>query len=86
VTPEATVTVRLFAGARAAAGGTAELVLPASSLPALRTALVERFGEPMARVLPLCAYLVDGVSVPRADERGLDGVTTVDVLPPFAGG
>ena len=49
----------------------------------LRTVLVERYGDSMARVLAAGSFLVDGV-VSRNDDRTLG--ERVDVLPPFAGG
>lgn len=39
----------------------------------------------MARVLPRCSFLVEGVAV-RDRAVGLTAGATVDVLPPFAGG
>lgn len=87
--PAAPISVRLcyYAGARAAAG-TAEEVL---SLPAGGTvadALREaetRGGSALARVLPACSFLLDGVAVHDAAATLTDGVQ-LDVLPPFAGG
>ena len=80
------VAVRYFAGARAAAGVPDALVtLPAgSTLADLVGELVRRHGPDLARVLAASSFLVDEV-VSRPD-RPLDGVTGVDVLPPFAGG
>lgn len=79
------VTVRFFAGARAAAGG-AEKVVPAGlTLAALVDTLTAAHGERMARVLAAASFLVDGVA---CHDRGapLPAGATVDVLPPFAGG
>jgi hypothetical protein len=59
-------------------------VLPrVGTVGALRLLLVERYGDAMARVLASGSFLVDGV-VSRDDSRALG--STVDVLPPFAGG
>lgn len=82
----AAVEVRLFAAARAAAGGTSSAQFEAESLHALRAALIERFGEDMRRVLTACSFLVDGRSHPRDSDQVLAAGQTVDVLPPFAGG
>jgi molybdopterin synthase sulfur carrier subunit len=49
----------------------------------LRALLIDRYGDPMARVLASGSFLVDGV-VSRDDSRTLG--ERVDVLPPFAGG
>jgi molybdopterin synthase sulfur carrier subunit len=78
--------VRYFAGARAAAG-TAEEALDADgySLSDLVDELVARHGPPMAKVLAVASFLVDGVAC-RDREAGLPAGATVDVLPPFAGG
>lgn len=80
------VTVRYFAGARAAAG-TAEEALrlaPGAMVDTLRDALVQRHGDALARVLAASTFLVDGVAGSR-DRNLRDGVA-VDILPPFAGG
>lgn len=79
------MTVRFFAGARAATGcdhvavhpGTLEEVIEGLQgvFPALTT------------VAPVCSFLVDGVSAkPHEDGPRIDAGSTVDVLPPFAGG
>jgi molybdopterin synthase sulfur carrier subunit len=78
------VTVRYFAGARAAAGVETEQV-SASSLGELVDMLGESRGERMTKVLAACSFLVDGVSL-RDKAAGLPDGATVDVLPPFAGG
>ncbi|MBA3524241.1 MAG: MoaD/ThiS family protein [Geodermatophilaceae bacterium] len=80
----ARVTVRYFAGARAAAG-VAEESMTASTLSELRSAMVRAHGEPLAPVLESASFLVDGVSVRDPATTLADGAT-VDVLPPFAGG
>jgi molybdopterin synthase sulfur carrier subunit len=81
-----TVTVRYFAGARAAAGTAQEVLrLPAeSTVTGLVHALVNRHGNDLARVLAACTFLVDEVAG-SAEHRLRDG-TQVDVLPPFSGG
>ncbi len=76
------VTVRYFAGARAAAG-VAQESLPASTLGELRDLLAVR--PALTRVVAAASFLVDGVSV-RDPAYRLGVGATVDVLPPFAGG
>jgi molybdopterin converting factor small subunit len=76
------VEVRYFAAAAEAASCESE-ALDASTVGALKSLLIARYGDPMARVLASGSFLVDGV-VSRDDARAL-GVR-VDVLPPFAGG
>ena len=82
-TPASTVTVRYFAAAAEAAGVESEVLPMLETVGQLRTVLVERYGDPMARVLAAGSFLVDGV-VSRNDDRTLG--ERVDVLPPFAGG
>jgi molybdopterin synthase sulfur carrier subunit len=77
------VTVRYFAAAAEAAGRDQEEIPVAGTLGALRDELLRRYGDPMARVLRSGSFLVDG-TVSRDDARPLG--TTVDILPPFAGG
>jgi len=78
-----TVLVRYFAAAAEAAGREQELLPAVASVGQLKSVLVERYGDAMARVLASGSFLVDGV-VSREDSRSLG--TRVDVLPPFAGG
>jgi molybdopterin synthase sulfur carrier subunit len=77
-------TVRFFAAARAATGVPEEDV-PAGTLGDLLDGLVGRHGERLALVLKASSFLVDGVSC-REPSTVVDGRSTVDVLPPFAGG
>jgi molybdopterin converting factor small subunit len=77
------VRIRYFAAAADAAGKKEELLPAVPTVGALRALLVERYAEPMARVLAAGSFLVDGV-VSRDDDRPLGA--RVDVLPPFAGG
>lgn len=80
----ADVAVRYFAAAAEASGVESESVpVAALTLGALQDALLERYGEPMARVLRSGSFLVGGV-VRRDRATALSG--RVDVLPPFAGG
>jgi molybdopterin converting factor small subunit len=78
----ADVTVRYWAGARAAAGLDEER-LQAASVSELVAGLARRSQE-LAGVLTLSSLLVDG-QVVRTDARLSDG-QTLEVLPPFAGG
>jgi len=78
------VTVRYFAGARAAAG-VAEEHAEAGTLGELVDDLGARHGDRLATVLKASAYLLDGRSVRDLDLALPDG-STLDVLPPFAGG
>lgn len=78
------VTVRLFAAARAAAG-VAEATVSAGSVADIGAQLVRAHPQ-LAGVLPLCSFLVDGrVAKPPFDGHVPAG-STLDVLPPFAGG
>jgi molybdopterin synthase sulfur carrier subunit len=81
-----TVSVRYFAGARAAAGVEQEQVsVPApATVGALIGELADRHGAGLARVLAASSYLVD--EVVSGPERPLAAAARVDVLPPFAGG
>ena len=80
---ETQVAVRYFAAAADAAGRLEEMLPAVKTVGALRALLVEKYGEPMSRVLASGSFLVDGV-VSRDDSRTLG--QRVDVLPPFAGG
>ena len=78
------ITVRYFAGARAASGVDTE-TREASSLDELVGQLVATHGEKLERVLTACSFLVDGTSTRDRALRLTPGAV-VDVLPPFAGG
>jgi molybdopterin converting factor small subunit len=80
----AMVTVRYFAGARAAAGVPTEPAA-AGTLDELLQLLADRHGERLAIVLKAASFLIDGL---RCHDRQapLPAGATVDVLPPFAGG
>jgi molybdopterin converting factor small subunit len=81
------LTVRYFAGARAAAGVPDESfeVPGAPTVADVLTLVHERHGEPLARVLAAASFLLDGVAV---RDRGVQvpSGAQLDVLPPFAGG
>lgn len=76
-------TVRLFAGARDAAG-VESTVIEASTLGTLTDSLLSKHPA-LADVLPRCSLLVNGVRS-IAPPTPITSDTTIDVLPPFAGG
>lgn len=80
-----TITVRYWAGARAAAGVAEESYAGPQSLDGLREAAIARHPESdrLAGVLAVCSVLVDGRQ-PQGPEVGAGSV--VEFLPPFAGG
>ncbi|MBC9944233.1 MoaD/ThiS family protein [Leucobacter sp. cx-328] len=90
------ITVRYFAAAAEAAGRDAEVLEFASELPSLddlRSDLVARYGDAIARVLKSGSFLVNGTVrrdggalVAAGTETGPNDEHTVDVLPAFAGG
>jgi molybdopterin synthase sulfur carrier subunit len=78
------VTVRYFAGARAASGIDTE-IRDADTLDELVGQIVDAHGEKLERVLTACSFLVDGTTT-RDRALVLTPGAVVDVLPPFAGG
>jgi molybdopterin synthase sulfur carrier subunit len=78
------LTVRYFAGARAAAGVPAESI-DAATIDDLTRILTDRHGERLAVVVKAASFLVDGVTC-HDRQASLPSGATVDVLPPFAGG
>lgn len=82
------VTLRYWAGAKAAAGVETEDVRATTVAGALEAARALRPDDPsFARVLSTCSLLRDRRTVPRsALDNPLTGDTEVEVLPPFAGG
>ncbi|ATD69877.1 MULTISPECIES: MoaD/ThiS family protein [Gordonia] len=80
------LTVRFFAAARAAAGTESRVVDidPATTLGDLESTLSA--GNPgLATVLERCSYLRDEIALTdRSQPLGI--CSTLDVLPPFAGG
>jgi molybdopterin converting factor small subunit len=78
------ITVRYFAGARAAAGVDTE-ARDAATLEELVGAITADHGDRLARVLTACSFLVDGTTT-RDRATALSPGSVVDVLPPFAGG
>lgn len=80
-----TVTFRMFASARAAAGIAEVHIAPgptAQVVAALAAGLPPRFAD----VLASSSLLADGVRLDHTSAAPIPGGTTVDVLPPFAGG
>jgi molybdopterin synthase sulfur carrier subunit len=81
-------TVRLWAAARAAAGGVAETPYDGETLADAIAQLQARFGADLDRVLGHCSFVVDEQPVgerAHSSVRLRDG-GVVEVLPPFAGG
>lgn len=79
------VTFRMFASARAAAGTAEVHIAPgptAQVVAALTAGLPPRFAD----VLESCTLLADGVRLDHHSPAPIPAGTTVDVLPPFAGG
>jgi sulfur-carrier protein len=85
--PPVGVTVRYFAGAKAAAGTRSEdVTVPAgATVDDLITALAADHGDALARVLAAASFLLDEVAVRDRTVVLAEGAV-VDVLPPFAGG
>jgi molybdopterin synthase sulfur carrier subunit len=81
------VLVRYFASARGAAGHREESIeIPAgASVEQLISAIRLRHGVEMDRLLSCCSFLLDEVAVGKNPRSRHDG-STLDVLPPFAGG
>ena len=79
------LTIRYFAGARAAAHGVSAEPAEAASLDDLAHVLTERHGERLGLVLKSASFLVDGLSC-HDRQATLPPTATVDILPPFAGG
>jgi molybdopterin synthase sulfur carrier subunit len=78
------VTVRYFAGAKAAAGRGEEQV-GAADVAELRTVLAQRHGPALDKVLAVATLLVDGLAA-KDPATALPAGAVVEVLPPFAGG
>ena len=78
-----TVTIRLYAAARAAAGERELLVAPGRLDHIL--AEISRENPRLAQVFLQCSFLLDGLALHEKKTAIPEG-GTVDVLPPFAGG
>lgn len=77
------VTVRYWAGARAAAGVDGETFEAPGTVGVLVAAMAAAHPD-LRPVLPVCSILVDGLAAGSADPVPPGAV--VEVLPPFAGG
>lgn len=78
------VTVRLYAAARAAADGKSEISAAPGTLENILGSL-SRENLRLSHVFAQCSYLVDGVAAHDMHVEIRAG-STIDVLPPFAGG
>lgn len=78
----ATVTMRYWAGAAAAAGVTSETLTADTVGAALDAAVVRHPG--LERVVAVCVCLLDGGRADR--DTALAPGATLEILPPFAGG
>lgn len=76
-------TIRYWAAARAAAG-VAEEPFDGATLSEVLAAAEVAHGPSLARVLGVASFLVDGVRTDRS--AALPDGSTIEVLPPFAGG
>lgn len=88
---ETTVTARYWAGARAAAGvaeDVFEVTGPITLAEVVRRVLTAHPGADVARTIGVCSVLLGDrpVSSEDAAEVLVDPGTTVEFLPPFAGG
>lgn len=83
----ATVTVRYFAGARAASGVTTESreFRRGITVAGLLAELNHAHGMRLSRVLSACSFLLDGRAVRNLD-TAIYLEAELDILPPFAGG
>ena len=80
------ITVRYFAGAKAATGVDQEHVSLTRPwlLGDLAEHLAEQHGPALRRILEAASFLIDETAGPR--DRVVRAGSVVDVLPPFAGG
>ncbi|WP_328857090.1 MoaD/ThiS family protein [Williamsia herbipolensis] len=84
---DVTLEIRYFAAAQAAAG-TASERFDCSSTDRISDLLgaLENAHPGLGAVLPRCSVLLDAVAVAVTTDRQVGSASTVDVLPPFAGG
>ena len=78
------VQVRFWAGAKSAAGR-AEMVVTPGSARHILDSLRSELGEAFYRIATSSSLLVDGGALHDLDQPLLPG-STLEVLPPFAGG
>ena len=78
------VTVRLYAAARAAADGMSEIAATPGKLENILASLAIK-NPRLSHVFAQCSFLVDGVAAHDMHVEIAVG-STIDVLPPFAGG
>lgn len=78
------LTVRYWAGARAAAGTSEEQVAVAPLADVLGALTARR--PDLERTLAVCSFLLDGARLSRDSTEPLPAGAVLDVLPPFAGG
>jgi molybdopterin converting factor small subunit len=87
--PSATVVVRYWAGARAAAGR-AEDTVPAGTLDQVLRAALSRHADDsrLTRIVAICSVLVGEDPVGARDHASVrvPAGSVVELLPPFAGG
>lgn len=79
------ISVRLFAGAAEAFGGTETELEGVTDLAGVADALARGRDERLREVLDQCSYFINGEHCTKTDVPVPDGAQ-VDVLPPFAGG
>ncbi len=80
------ITVGYYAAAEDAAGTARErLLTEATTIGELAREVCERHGEPLASIVTVSSFLI-GEETTRDPHASIDGVSVVDVLPPFAGG
>jgi molybdopterin synthase sulfur carrier subunit len=80
-----TVTVRLFAALRDAAG-TAQVEVPADTVAAIVAGLCDRFGEPFTSRVTVASGMLDGSRVALDDDVDVPDGAELALLPPFSGG
>lgn len=81
------ITIRYFAGARAAAGLSSEEVelRDGATVADAVDAIVQRHGEALDKVVAASSFLLNSTTV-RDRHTPLSPGAELDVLPPFAGG
>lgn len=77
------VTLRFYAAARSAAGASEISVTPDRLNVILETVAIDN--PRLMHVLQQCSFLLDGVVLHEKDVQ-IPAGSTVDILPPFAGG